>query len=351
LKINLSKKQWESLGKKAGWFTPVEVEQEKENLPLPLPEEKLDGKALKAMEILIPHDPMIKRIYNKIMQEQKSKEEALTKIYHHRILKDSYLKELLDSILNGMKRRENKGLMETLESPSNMAKRKTTIRLSKKQWESMKKTADKWWDSKIGPTDDKNTDGKWTSGWFRGNWKCPKCGLIIRKILRPPYIQVQDHQEKCMGVTNKKLAPKPVIIYDRSIQEDIDISSKTQQELRKLLENGDFSSQDFQTIRMEYIDRESNKSEVAQAVAASKRTIKKANMDFDPFDPEEQMASPNVPKPCTCGSGIPRRALHDARGIFVDYVCSSCEHDKRKRYRKEIFIDPNYTAEEQIEPD
>lgn len=54
---------------------------------------------------------------------------------------------------------------------------------------------------------------------------------------------------------------------------------------------------------------------------------------------------------CSCGSNLPRRTLADARGIFCSYVCDSCETEKRSHYRPEIFTDPSYAADEQIEPD
>lgn len=42
-------------------------------------------------------------------------------------------------------------------------------------------------------------------------------------------------------------------------------------------------------------------------------------------------------KACTCGSGLWRRELLDAAGIFCTYVCDDCEDKKRKQYRAEIF--------------
>jgi len=54
-------------------------------------------------------------------------------------------------------------------------------------------------------------------------------------------------------------------------------------------------------------------------------------------------------KECYCGSGEPRYELVDARGIFVSFVCSKCEDEKRKGYRPEIFGDTNYEADEPIE--
>jgi hypothetical protein len=46
-----------------------------------------------------------------------------------------------------------------------------------------------------------------------------------------------------------------------------------------------------------------------------------------------------------------REALYDARGIFCCYVCPKCEREKKRRYRPEIFTDPNYEHGEPIEED
>ena len=54
---------------------------------------------------------------------------------------------------------------------------------------------------------------------------------------------------------------------------------------------------------------------------------------------------------CSCDSGLPRRAIYDARGIFVTYACEKCEADKTSGYRPEIFTDSNYEADEPIEPE
>lgn len=54
---------------------------------------------------------------------------------------------------------------------------------------------------------------------------------------------------------------------------------------------------------------------------------------------------------CPCGSGEWPEVVHDARGIFVSYVCSRCRRERLKSYRPEIFTDPHYPADEQIEPD
>jgi hypothetical protein len=42
-------------------------------------------------------------------------------------------------------------------------------------------------------------------------------------------------------------------------------------------------------------------------------------------------------RPCNCGSGLPKRALHDAAGIFLTYVCDDCVTTKRVRYKPAIF--------------
>lgn len=56
-------------------------------------------------------------------------------------------------------------------------------------------------------------------------------------------------------------------------------------------------------------------------------------------------------KLCNCGSGLERFEVSDARGIFVAYVCDECEGRKLSGYRKDIFTDPQYPADEPIEPD
>lgn len=56
-------------------------------------------------------------------------------------------------------------------------------------------------------------------------------------------------------------------------------------------------------------------------------------------------------KPCTCGSGEPRRELVDARGIFCTFVCDSCERQKRAKFRPDIFTDSNYWTDEPVDED
>lgn len=52
---------------------------------------------------------------------------------------------------------------------------------------------------------------------------------------------------------------------------------------------------------------------------------------------------------CNCNSGNIRYPLHDARGIFVSYVCEACEEEVQSKYRPEIFENPNYDACEPID--
>jgi len=54
---------------------------------------------------------------------------------------------------------------------------------------------------------------------------------------------------------------------------------------------------------------------------------------------------------CSCGSGERKEELDDARGIYCCSYCSSCEAEKRARYRPEVLESPSYEADEQIELD
>jgi hypothetical protein len=56
-------------------------------------------------------------------------------------------------------------------------------------------------------------------------------------------------------------------------------------------------------------------------------------------------------KPCNCGSGLPRRELLDARGIFCTFICDQCKNKKRAAFRPDIFTDANYWHDEPIEED
>lgn len=54
---------------------------------------------------------------------------------------------------------------------------------------------------------------------------------------------------------------------------------------------------------------------------------------------------------CPCGSGKERWEEFDARGISIGYVCEDCIEKKKAKYRSEIFSDPNYACDEQVESD
>jgi hypothetical protein len=43
--------------------------------------------------------------------------------------------------------------------------------------------------------------------------------------------------------------------------------------------------------------------------------------------------------------------VFDARGIEIARVCDYCQDARLAIYRHEVLIDPNYTADEPIEPD
>lgn len=55
------------------------------------------------------------------------------------------------------------------------------------------------------------------------------------------------------------------------------------------------------------------------------------------------------PAPCLCGSGQPREAQHDARGIFLTFACGACRPSKLAGFRPDVLTDPNYWADEPIE--
>ena len=56
-----------------------------------------------------------------------------------------------------------------------------------------------------------------------------------------------------------------------------------------------------------------------------------------------------VPRLCSCGSGNPRRALHDAHGIFCDFICDACEPRKRRVFDPRIFDARTYPTDETID--
>lgn len=54
-------------------------------------------------------------------------------------------------------------------------------------------------------------------------------------------------------------------------------------------------------------------------------------------------------KKCKCGSGKNRIPLVDAKGIFCEYVCSSCKDRVSTKYRTEVLNDPDYWSHEPID--
>lgn len=63
------------------------------------------------------------------------------------------------------------------------------------------------------------------------------------------------------------------------------------------------------------------------------------------------MSSLHQGRPCPCGSGKISYWQRDARGIELCRTCDDC-HDKRMAtYRPEVLTNPNYSADEDIEPE
>jgi hypothetical protein len=54
---------------------------------------------------------------------------------------------------------------------------------------------------------------------------------------------------------------------------------------------------------------------------------------------------------CPCGSGLMRREIRDANGMFITCVCSWCEEEKLRGYRHEIFIDLDASYDDLIDED
>lgn len=52
---------------------------------------------------------------------------------------------------------------------------------------------------------------------------------------------------------------------------------------------------------------------------------------------------------CPCGSGEPKEAQYDARGIFLCYACDKCSRVKLSKFRQDVLDDPNYWTDEPIE--
>ncbi len=57
------------------------------------------------------------------------------------------------------------------------------------------------------------------------------------------------------------------------------------------------------------------------------------------------------PHLCSCGSGEYKDAEYDARGIFLTYVCDKCRKEKLSGFRPDVLTDPDYEANEPIEPE
>lgn len=53
---------------------------------------------------------------------------------------------------------------------------------------------------------------------------------------------------------------------------------------------------------------------------------------------------------CSCGSGEAAWWENDARGIPLAKVCSKCIDEKLSGFRQDVRSDPNYWADEPIEP-
>lgn len=52
---------------------------------------------------------------------------------------------------------------------------------------------------------------------------------------------------------------------------------------------------------------------------------------------------------CGCGSGLTPYEVYDARGIYCGKACDKCENKLKRKYRKEIFEDPEYYCDEDID--
>jgi hypothetical protein len=49
---------------------------------------------------------------------------------------------------------------------------------------------------------------------------------------------------------------------------------------------------------------------------------------------------------CSCGSGKPKSAQYDARGIFLTYTCEDCHDRKMAEFRPDVLTDPAYWTDE-----
>jgi hypothetical protein len=63
------------------------------------------------------------------------------------------------------------------------------------------------------------------------------------------------------------------------------------------------------------------------------------------------MTRPSTAKLCACGSGKPRSAQYDARGIFLTFTCEDCHHRRITEFRPDVLTDPDYWTEEPVDDD
>ena len=54
-------------------------------------------------------------------------------------------------------------------------------------------------------------------------------------------------------------------------------------------------------------------------------------------------------RPCPCGSGKDSQWQYDARGIELARTCDACHETKMAGYRRDVLVNPNYEADEDIE--
>lgn len=54
---------------------------------------------------------------------------------------------------------------------------------------------------------------------------------------------------------------------------------------------------------------------------------------------------------CPCGSGMEAFLEVDARNIPLGYMCDSCKKEKLSHFRPDVLSNPNYWADEPIEPE
>ena len=106
--------------------------------------------------------------------------------------------------------------------------------------------------------------------------------------------------------------------------------------------------------RQAVIDRIKEKDSNAEVVSKDHPKVFEIETDILYFELEEIEGVESALRErdaCTCGSGLFREELSDARGIFCCYTCEECEQEKRSQYRVEVLEDSNYECDEVIEPE